>query len=93
MHAGAPLSRLFAATGVAAGLAGAAVWHWARVEVGGWTLYAPLNDQQFDVPTHHPGWWPSLLIFTVGGLIVGLAAGIALSKAGWTIIRSSRTDS
>jgi hypothetical protein len=81
------LVRIFAAAGLVVGLAGAALWHWARQEVGGFTVFAPLNDQ-FALPTHHPGWWPSALIFVAGGLLIGTATGFTLARFGWTMTRS-----
>jgi hypothetical protein len=83
------LVRIFAAAGLVVGLAGAALWHWARQEVGGFTVFAPLNDQ-FTLPTHHPGWWPSALIFVAGGLLIGTATGFTLARFGWTMTRSPR---
>jgi hypothetical protein len=76
------LTGLLTAIGLAAGVGAAAFWHWSRSYVtGGWTLYSPLNGPP-SLPTHHPGWWPTLLIFPVAGVVLGLLASFGLSRLG-----------
>jgi hypothetical protein len=54
---------------------------------GGWTLYSPLNGPP-SLATHHRGWWPTLLIFPVAGVVLGLLVSIGLSRLGATMVRS-----
>jgi hypothetical protein len=63
----------------------------ARLEVGGaFTAFAGSESEPFKIPTHHPGWWPSALIFGIAGLLIGTVAGLTLTRFGWAIVRVGR---
>ncbi len=86
------LTGMLTAAGFVVGIAATALWHWSRSTIsGGWTLYAPLNGP-VRLPTHHPGWWPTLLVFPVLGALVGAFAGFVLGRLGWAMVRRGGHD-
>lgn len=87
------LVRTFATVGLAAGVAGAAIWHWARQDIGGFTVFGGTSNEPIKMPTHHPDWWPYSLIFLLAGLALGAATGLALVRFGWTMTRTARAQS
>jgi hypothetical protein len=83
------LIRAFGLLGLAIGIAAAAAWHWWRSSFsGGFIAYSPPGS--FTLPMHHPGWWPTLVLFPLLGLVIGVVIAAILTRLGWALSRAGR---
>jgi hypothetical protein len=81
-----PLLLLTTTAGLLLGAASAVAWRYARLKQGGWFAYG--TGGEVHVTWQGTGWLPAVVIGPVVGVLLGVAAGWLLHRAGWRLVRS-----
>jgi len=81
------LTILLMSLGLLLGVGEAIVWHFTHWNYDtGWTLYSPLNDRPGN-PWPRAGWWPTIVVFPISGLVLGALGSLVMSRLRWNLVR------
>ncbi|MGN6129899.1 MAG: hypothetical protein ACTHOK_06110 [Nocardioidaceae bacterium] len=80
-----PLLLLTSAAGLLLGTVAAAAWRYQHLRQGGWVAYGRGGDVH--VTWQSTGWLPAIVVGPVAGVLLGVATGWLLGRAGWRLVR------
>jgi hypothetical protein len=81
-----PLLLLTSVAGLLLGVVGAVAWRYQQLKEGGWFAYG--NGGDVHVTWQGTGWFPAVAVGPVLGVLLGVATGWLLARAGWRLSRN-----